>query len=226
MKYKEQLKKLINNDSRLLSIILWIYNHMPFNNSFRMHNNSLKIENAYLKKVKISVHGKNNAIYIHNGCRLSHCKILIFGDNNIINLSEFVFADNAEFYIEDNNNRIICNKHTTFAGKIHLACTEGKEILIGENCLFSSDIVLRTGDSHSIIDSAGERLNQAKSIKIGNHVWIGYRALINKGVIIPDNCVVGTGSVLTRQFHNTGSCIAGNPAKAIKENISWLVERI
>ena len=91
--------------------------------------------------------------------------------------------------------------------------------------MFSSEVVLRTGDSHSIINEEGTRVNLAKDILIGNHVWIGHRVLINKGVKISDDSVVGTGSVVTNQFNQKGVCIAGNPARVIKENITWLSER-
>ena len=226
MNYKKRLNGMITNNSRLLSFALAAYNNLPFNNTFRLHQNSLIIDTAILNKCSFRIKGNNNTIIIKKGCRLKKCSFYICGDNNFIELSEYVSGNNAEFYIEDNGNRIICKNNTTFAGRIHLACTEGKTIMIGNGCLFSSEIVLRTGDSHSVINDKGERINAAKDIEIGNHVWVGYRTLINKGVQVPDNCIIGTGSVLTHSFSQKGICIAGNPAGIIKENISWLTERV
>lgn len=111
-------------------------------------------------------------------------------------------------------------------GKIHLACTEGRKISIGNDCLFSSEIVFRTGDSHSIVDMSGERINRAADITIGDHVWIGHRVLVNKGVVIPENTVVGTGAVVTKQFDEPNTILVGVPAKVSKQNINWLAERI
>lgn len=226
MRYKEEIKQLVAEDSKILRFILWIYNYLPFNNQIKLRGNSLKVGTSYLKKTRIDVTGKNNTIIIHNGCRLRGCRFYIRGNNNLIELSDFTFADTAEFYIEDDANRIFCGKHNSFTGKIQLACTEGKEILTGEDCLFSSEIVLRTGDSHSIINDQGQRINPAKSIMIGDHVWIGHRVLVNKGVKIARNSIVGTGSVLTHAFNDEGICIAGVPARKVREDISWLAERI
>lgn len=46
-------------------------------------------------------------------------------------------------------------------------------------------------------------------------MWIGLNALILKGTIIGDNCVVGAGAVVKGKF--PANCvIAGNPAKIVK----------
>ena len=61
-------------------------------------------------------------------------------------------------------------------------------------------------------------------MKIGNHVWVGARAVILKNTIIPDNCIVGFSSVVSSKtfIGEKGHCIAaGNPAKIIKRDISW-----
>ena len=92
--------------------------------------------------------------------------------------------------------------------------------------MFSSEIVFRTGDSHSIIDLSGIRINHAKDIIIGDHVWIGHRVLVNKGVVISNNSGVGTGSVVTKKFNDENIIIAGCPAKIVKNDINWLGKRI
>lgn len=86
--------------------------------------------------------------------------------------------------------------------------------------------MLRTGDSHSVLDLMGNRTNHAKDIVIGDHVWIGYRVCINKGVRIPSNCIVGTGAVVTKKFDTENVIIAGVPAIIIKQNVTWSSERI
>lgn len=217
-----KLKKWVKNQKS----IFWFFNHLPFNNKIKVRgNNKFKADCAMLKKCVVKVTGENNLILLGKNCRLYDCSFIINGSNNIIELSDSVSAYNAEFYIEDSQNHIFCGDHTCFAGKIHLACTEGKNITIGDHCLFSSDIVIRTGDSHSVTDLEGNRINFAKDVEIGNHVWAGYRALINKGVKISADSVIGTGAVVTRAFEAPNVCIAGNPAKVVKENISWADKR-
>lgn len=128
--------------------------------------------------------------------------------------------------MENDLNQIIIGENTSLCGKIHLACTEGKKITIGNDCLFSSDIVFRTGDSHSLLNVDGQRINPSEDIKIGDHCWLGHRVLINKGVVISDNSTVGTGAVVTKKFDQGNCVIAGVPAKIVKQNTNWCSKRI
>jgi maltose O-acetyltransferase len=52
-------------------------------------------------------------------------------------------------------------------------------------------------------------------IRIGRNCWIGMAALILPGVQIGDGCVIGAGSVVTRDVE-AYSVAVGNPAKAVR----------
>ena len=55
---------------------------------------------------------------------------------------------------------------------------------------------------------------------IEDNVWVGSRALILKGVRVGKGSIVAAGAVVTKDVPQ--NCIvAGNPAKIVKENISW-----
>lgn len=54
--------------------------------------------------------------------------------------------------------------------------------------------------------------------RIGKNCFIGGRALIMPGVTIGDNCVVGAGSVVTKDVPDR-CLVAGNPARVLRENI-------
>jgi acetyltransferase-like isoleucine patch superfamily enzyme len=93
--------------------------------------------------------------------------------------------------------------------------------------MFAYDIDVRTGDSHSIISQeTGERINYAQDVCIGDHVWIAAHTILLKGSAIPDNSIVATGSVVTRPFETRGIILGGNPAKTIKDGITWSRQRI
>jgi len=55
-----------------------------------------------------------------------------------------------------------------------------------------------------------------KGIIIGNNCWVGSKVTILDGVRIGDNCVIAAGAVVTKSFENN-SVIAGVPAKRIKD---------
>jgi acetyltransferase-like isoleucine patch superfamily enzyme len=97
---------------------------------------------------------------------------------------------------------------------------------IGHDCMFAYDIDVRTGDSHSIIETSSQaRVNYAENVTIGNHVWIAAHCSILKGIVISDDSIVATGSIVTKAFFRHGTIIAGNPARVIKEGITWSRKR-
>ncbi len=69
----------------------------------------------------------------------------------------------------------------------------------------------------SILMSSQKSLDGAKNQKVvlKDGAWIGTRAIILKGVVIPQNLVVGAGAVVTKSFL-VGQAVVGNPAKVIR----------
>jgi acetyltransferase-like isoleucine patch superfamily enzyme len=168
----------------------------------------------------------NNTMIIKDFSRLKSCSIYIHGNNNHVVIDKRVYLNQAELHIEDDNNEISIGEQTSIYGATHLAAIEGTSICIGSHCMFSSDIHFRTGDSHSIIELDGKRLNLSESIFIGNHVWVDNKVICLKGVHIADNCIVGACSLLTIIFTEENIILAGNPAKIVKQKVNWLAERI
>jgi acetyltransferase-like isoleucine patch superfamily enzyme len=93
------------------------------------------------------------------------------------------------------------------------------ELEIGDNCAISWYCQFLDEDFHEI-QYEGKK-EKSKSIIIGNNVWIGANTCIYKGTTIPDGCVVASSSVVRGIFTEKNVLIAGNPAKVIKQNISW-----
>jgi len=54
--------------------------------------------------------------------------------------------------------------------------------------------------------------------RIGRNCFIGGKSMILPGIVIGDGCVVGAGSVVTKDVP-AGCAVAGNPARIIAENI-------
>lgn len=96
-----------------------------------------------------------------------------------------------------------------------------KCIQIGKDVQFSWDCLVMDCDTHNIYDQSGHILNEAKKIIVGNKVWIGCRTTILKGAVIPDNCVVGSCSLVSGNRCEPNSVIVGAPAKSIKKIGGW-----
>jgi len=221
------VKSLLNSHPVFLVLTTRIYNLIGFNRrKIKGKNNTIEVNKSFLYKTKSGIIGSNNSVILGDLCQIRNCSINIYGNNNRIVIGDRAYLNDTQLHIEDDNNEINIGMKTTVFGKTHFACIEGSKIIVGEDCMFSSDVVLRTGDSHSIIDSMGNRINQSKDIMIGDHVWFGNKTIIIKGVHIAKNSIVGTGSLVTKEFSEDGVVIAGNPAEIIKRNVNWLRERI
>jgi len=60
-------------------------------------------------------------------------------------------------------------------------------------------------------------VNTKKPVKIGDRCWIGTNVIIQPGVTIGDNVVIGSASVVTKDIPSN-SIAVGVPAKVIKNN--------
>lgn len=105
-------------------------------------------------------------------------------------------------------------------GNSSIICS--KEVSFGKECLLSWDILIMDTDFHNIYDANGEIMNAPKPVRIGNHVWIGCRNLILKGVNVSDNNVIAAGSKITKDITAPNCIVGGNDNQRIlKENICW-----
>jgi maltose O-acetyltransferase len=86
-------------------------------------------------------------------------------------------------------------------------------VAIGADCLFGPYVNITDNDFHDLRDRT--RQPEAQPVIIGDHVWIGTRALILPGVSIGAGAVVGAGSVVTRDVPPNG-VVAGNPARLLR----------
>lgn len=96
-----------------------------------------------------------------------------------------------------------------------------KSITMGNNVLVSWESLIMDTDLHDIYDSTGTQTNPPLPVTIGNRVWIGCRSLIMKGVNVADGVVVAATSTLNRSIDIPNSLATGNPARVVKENITW-----
>jgi acetyltransferase-like isoleucine patch superfamily enzyme len=86
---------------------------------------------------------------------------------------------------------------------------------IGDDNMFGPDIYITDSD-HSFAAGVSPKAlpMQAGTVRIGNHCWIGAKAVILKDVVLGDGCVVGAGSIVTRSVA-PGQVVAGVPARPL-----------
>lgn len=99
---------------------------------------------------------------------------------------------------------------------LRLTCFE--RITIGHDVAIAEQVTIRDSDSHLIAQRPDYRMTAP--ITIGNHVWIGMRATILKGVTIGDGAIVAAGAVVIRDVP-PACLVAGVPARVIKRDVVW-----
>lgn len=127
----------------------------------------------------------------------------------------------SRIYMSDEGSKIVCNEKFDGGSNLKMFCQEGKKILISADFMCSSDCEFRNSDAHPIYNTTGERINHAKDIIIGRHVWLGEKAVILKGVLLNDGAIVGHSTVMTGGEYEGNAIYAGIPGKKVKEGIRW-----
>lgn len=171
--------------------------------------------------------------------------ITFFGTGNIIVFQgDDIKIKNSSFTFKGNNSIIYLNHSkeeyslritaysmcVVFIGKdiainnyLEIIVSEAKTVFIGDDCLFSSQCLIRSSDAHALYDlSTGLRINNARSVFIGDHVWFGARVVCLKGSRVYSGSVIGSDSVLTGKEYYSNNAYGGNPAKQIRSNIGFL----
>ena len=196
---------------------LWLRNRLSPTNSFRVDRRATFKSEANILRTRVDIKGASEVV-LEEGVRLRNAELLIRGNANscIIKKSSH-FSGRIELY--GDGNTVIIGEGTSIRRAL-LVAHNGRKIEIGNGCLFSHDVELRTTDSHKIFDEDGVRINEDRDIIIGNSVWLGVGVLVLKGVTIGGGCVVGARSVVTNDLAPRALAV-GSPARTARKSISW-----
>lgn len=183
-----------------------------------INNQIIFSDNVQHELATTTINGSNNRIFIQKNTKID-AKIFIHGNDNELIIDESCKIS-GNIHIRQ-GSCIKIGKHTTFVF-VNLFALEKTPIIIGEDCMFSSGIIIRNSDEHSIIDKISkQRINQASSVMIKNRVWLCENVYITKGVMIADEVIVGANSLVTNNLTENYALFAGNPAKLIKKDVTW-----
>ncbi len=135
-------------------------------------------------------------------------------------LNENVYLQGPIRFHYGKNTKIGKNTFINF----NFTCQDDTDVVIGENCDFGPNVTIVTplhpmleDERHALIcpDGVGRRLCYAKPVIIGNGCWLCANVTVLPGVTIGDGCVIGAGSVVTRDVP-PNSFAVGNPCRVIR----------
>ena len=146
----------------------------------------------------IQANDRNVAIIIGRDCRIRGLKIFARRENSVV----------------------VIGAGTTWESGAILS-ESGNIVALGNDCMVSNGVIIRTSDGHSIFDAQSKaQINGPEDVFIGHHVWLGNSARVGKGAIIGSGAVLGQWAIATKRL--AGSSIhAGIPARTVREGILW-----
>ncbi|WP_176470639.1 acyltransferase [Vibrio metoecus] len=165
----------------------------------------------------------NNSIQIGKNTRIRYCDIYVNGENNRLIIHDGANLKGVSIELNGNNCLLEIGENCVIGENCFLSCRESEtKLLIGKECMFSRNVKLMTSDGHDILRD-GNRINPAKSIYIGPHVWLADNVTVLKGVSIGNDSIIGINSTVTKSLE-ANTIAAGNPAQAIANSITWQEE--
>jgi len=149
------------------------------------------------------------------GCRVNIGRSFICRSGRFTTLdngaySSILLFDGAQLTIGD------------FSGITNTIIASKCSVTIGDHVNIGNGTILLDSDLHSLDwqtrsdRSVDATQSSNKPIVIGDHVFIGMRSMILKGVTIGEKSIIAAGSVVTRDIP-AGEIWGGNPARMIKK---------
>lgn len=120
-------------------------------------------------------------------------------------------------------------KHTRigkfFFANFNLTIQDDADVTIGDYCSFGPNVTIVTplhpllpNERRTMLTEDGEEKHMcyAKPVRIGSNCWFGANVTVCPGVTVGDNCVIGAGSVITKNIPSN-TIAAGVPCKVLRK---------
>lgn len=131
---------------------------------------------------------------------------------NILNTKSNRFFIEPPFYCDYGFNISIDDN---FFANYNCTLLDAAPITIGKNVLFGPNVSLFTS-AHAIHpEDRAKGWQCSKPINIADNVWLGGNVIVNPGIEIGENSIIGSGSVVTKNIP-ANVIAAGNPCQIIR----------
>lgn len=168
---------------------------------------------------KLKIKGQHK-LSIASSAKIRNCRIQILGENNQLIIGENVRLRDVQIELDGDGCQLRIEKDSVIGGGCYLSSREkGTSLVIGQGSMLSRNVKIMTSDGHDIMRD-NQRINHAKDITVGTHVWLADSVTILKGVTIGEGSVVGINATVTKDIPSH-SIAVGNPAKVVASNVDW-----
>jgi acetyltransferase-like isoleucine patch superfamily enzyme len=184
--------------------------------------NEIRFGGHIERNITIRFRGRNNTLVVDDNARLGSLIVNFECDNGTLTIgpSSGVPAFHGSVRVgQDATIRIGANVSAT--SSVTMSAVEGTTIEVRDDVMFASRNQLRADDGHPIFDvTTGRRVNPARPIVVGEHVWVGWGAVLLAGASVGSGSVIGMNAIVSGKLPN--NCIAvGAPARVVRKHVAW-----
>ena len=204
-----------------LNILRALYLNLKFNKNVDLSrliliNKDVELSLASSSKIVLEKGASLNfGFFTHIFSKRRNSKLILEEDASFVLTGKAMIQSGAMIFL--GRGKTLKIGRSTFTSNIKILAHD--DITIGDNCIFGWECQIFSGDGHPIYQEESI-INKDVPVVIEDNVWVGSRALILNGVRVGKGSIVAAGAVVTKNV--PPNCIvAGNPAKVVKENISW-----
>jgi maltose O-acetyltransferase len=104
----------------------------------------------------------------------------------------------------------------SFFANFNLVILDCARVTIGDNVQIGPNVSIFTAGHPLHYETRNKGLEFALPVSIGDNVWIGGNVVINPGITIGANSVIGSGSIVTRNIPEN-TIAYGNPCRPIRQ---------
>ena len=210
---KEPFKKDLENTRYLFNKIIEY-----FNGKVR-----IKEKNKFIKPTKITFHEVFGWVVYGETSKSYLGKCSINGNVNIEIGNSSYLSGTCEI---NGNKNISIGSFTSIANGVEFFSSNINHPLSFATTfnLHSNSRLVEDG-KNIFLPNFNKKINNLKnksSISIGNDVWIGRDVMIMPGITIPNGCVIGAKSIVTKDCEPYGVYV-GSPAKLIKFRFNTII---
>lgn len=186
--------------------------------------NEIRFSGRIDQGVKVIFRGSGNVLELGDKPHLKSLTVNFDCDNGLLSIgssgARLVAALSAGIRIgQDCSVRLGRNVSST--GAVTITAAEGASVDVGNDVMFSSRNEIRADDAHPIFDvRTGKRVNESRSIVIGDHVWFAGGSSVLGGSTIGSGSVMGFNALVIGTIPNN-VIAAGTPAKVVRRDIAW-----
>lgn len=172
--------------------------------------------------LNIVFQGGGNIVEVSSLTRFQDCAMIMHSNCHVrIGATKHKISKLKVFC--NSRNKVIIGKNFSCLGADCRLQENEVGLQIGNNCMFSTGIVIYASDGHAIYEIAtpSKSINKGSTIRIGDHVWVGRHVTLLKKTVIGNDCIIGFGSLVTKVFNINNAIIGGYPARVLKTNVNW-----